>query len=179
MITTVTNLDYLIPAVRMHVGDLTSTAFSDTILRTALVYGMQSLGPRWNNRYFIMLSGMALDDHTLSTPAGTITVDVIPNEYDAFRNTYQTFESEAPPVLEQTDQTPLLLSAAILVRKSALTSTISAFSAWSTPDLSYSNVQSSKAILLLIEEDVKALDRWFSARLATPRKSVFARLGEV
>ena len=179
MITTITNLDYLIPAVRMHVGDLTSTVFSDSILRTALVYGVQSLGPRWNNRYLIMMSGMMLDDHTISTPVGNITVDVIPNEYDAFRNTYQTFASEDPPVLEQTDQTPLLLSAAMLVRRSALTSSMSAFSAWSTPDLSYSNVQSSKALLLLIEEDAKALDRWFSARLATPRIGTFVRLGEV
>ena len=154
----------------MRVGDLTSTQFTDTIIRTALVYGVQALGPRWNNRYFIFRTDMAISPTQINTPAGIITVAAMPNVNDAFRNTFQTFVSEEPPVIDQTDETPIVLSASILVRRSVITSSVSAFSNWSTPDLTYSNVQASKSLLEMINADNAELDRWFKSRLASAKK---------
>jgi hypothetical protein len=176
MITTPTNLDYLIPIVRVHVGDTTGTQFSDNLVRTALVYGVKALGQKWANRYFIYSNDMAISATEINTPSGIVTVAMLPNEYDAFRNTYQPFTSSEPPVIEQTDETPIILSAALGVRRSVITSSMTAFTNWSTPDLSYSNVQASKSLMDMIKADQQALDDWFKARLARATKQAIPRL---
>jgi hypothetical protein len=176
MITTITNLDPYIPIVRIHLGDVTGTQFSDNLVRTALVYGVKALGQKWSNRYFIFTSDMAISATEINTPSGIVTVATLPNEYDAFRNTYQPFTSSEPPVIEQTDETPLILMAALGVRKSVITSSMSAFTNWSTPDLSYSNVQASKSLMDMLSADQKALDDWFKTRLAKATKQNIPRL---
>lgn len=171
MITQPNNLDYLISPTQLYVGDTAENVYSYSIIRTALVYGVKALQKRWNNRYFVYASGMAVDSTHIMTPDGEITVTSLPNVNDVFRNSYnQTFSSSSPPIIDQTDETPIILSAAIILRRMALTSNVSALGSWSTPDLSFSNIQGSKQVMALLAEDQKALDAFFAQRLAHPQK---------
>jgi hypothetical protein len=172
MITVASNLDYLIDPVRIYVGDLQGTTYSDAVVRTALVYGVKALQTRWNSRYLIFESGMA-SGLNINTPYGTCVVEDVPNPYDVFRNCYHTFTSEDTPVIDQTDETPIILSAAIILRRISITSSSSAYLSWSTPDLSVSNIQGSKNLTALYDADVKMLDAYFKGRLAAPVKSTF------
>jgi hypothetical protein len=58
-----TNIDYLIPDVRMRIGDTnaTKTRFSDSIIRTALVGGIKTLQRRWRSRYLVFTPSMLVD----------------------------------------------------------------------------------------------------------------------
>jgi hypothetical protein len=58
-----TNVDYLIPDVRMRIGDTdaTKTRFSDSIIRTALVGGIKTLQRRWRSRYLVFTKSMVVD----------------------------------------------------------------------------------------------------------------------
>lgn len=178
MIITSSNLDYLITPVRMHVGDLTEVTFSDSVILTALVYAVKYLQNRWNNRYLIYTSGMIVTGTTVNTPNGTCDLASLPGENDAFRNCHVTFTSAAPPIIDQNDELPIILVSAINLRRSVITSSIHVFSNWSTPDLSFSNVSSSKSLEALINADLKLLDDFFKKRLATPQKSTFPIAGE-
>src|SRR5258706_1518043 len=51
------NIDYLIDDVRLHIGDIdddgSKTAFSNSVIRTALINGVKGLQRRWDNRYLV------------------------------------------------------------------------------------------------------------------------------
>ena len=173
MIVTTSNLDYLIDPVRLHVGDMAGSTFSDGLVLTSLVFGVKYLQHRWNSKYLIYASGMLVSGTTVNTPQGQCTLDTLPNENDVFRNCYATFTSDAPPIIDQSDEYAIVLTAAILLRRSVFASSISVFSNWSTPDLSFSNVASHKALLDTINADVAALDMLFKGKLAAPQKSTW------
>lgn len=143
---TSSNLDYLLPALRLQVGDPAGTVFSDSLLLTGLVNGVKMLASRWNSKYLIDANN------------------------DVYRNTAVTFTYASPPIVEQQDEIAIILAASILVRRSAITSSSSAFTNWSTPDLSYSNVQSSKALLDLLKSDEEALNLFFKGKLGKALK---------
>lgn len=170
MIVTQSNLDYLIVPTRMHVGDVDGSVFSNSLILTSLVFAVKYLQNRWNNRYFIYSSDMLLSGTTVNTPDGSCTLSSIPRANDVFRNCHVSFSSADTPVIDQDDEYAVIIAASIALRRSVITSSLSAFSNWSTPDLSYSNVSSSKMMLDLIAQDVKALDEFFKKRLAAPQK---------
>ena len=149
MITS-SNLDYLLPVLRLQVGDPAGTVFSDPLLLTGLVNGVKMLGSRWGSKY------------------------LIDNSNNVYRNTAVTFTYTSPPIVEQQDETAIVLAASVLVRRSALTSSSSAFTNWSTPDLSFSNVQSSRAILELLKSDEEALNLFFKGKLGKAIKQTLA-----
>lgn len=173
MIITSSNLDYLITPVRLLAGDLTGSTFSDSIILTALVAGVKYLQNRWNNRYLIYTSDMLVSGTTVNTPNGECTLSILPDENDVFRNCAFTFESESPPIIDQNDEYPILIAAVIFLRRSVMQSSITVFSNWSTPDLSYSNVQSAKVLQDLLKADMEALDTFFNKRLGRATKSSF------
>lgn len=140
MITS-SNLDYLLPALRLQVGDPAGTTFSDSLLLTGLVNGVKMLASRWNSKY------------------------LIDSNNDVYRNTAVTFKYTSPPIVEQQDEIAIILAASILVRRSALTSSSAAFTNWSTPDLSFSNVQASKTLLDLLKADEEQLTLFFKGKL--------------
>ena len=178
MFVTKSNLDYLIVPVRMYVGDLTEDVFSNTVVLTSLVFAVKYLQNRWNNRYLIYSDSMLVGGTTVNTPDGMCTLSALPDTNDVFRNCAVTFSSTAPPVIDQDDETAVILAASIMLRRSVISSSMSAFSNWSTPDLSYSNVSSSKMLLDLINADMKALDDFFKKRLAAPQKQNFPLAAE-
>ena len=145
MITS-SNLDYLLPALRLQVGDPAGTTFSDSLLLTGLVNGVKMLASRWNSKYLIDANN------------------------DVYRNTAVTFTYTSPPIVEQQDEIAIILAASILVRRSAITSSSTAFTNWSTPDLSFSNVQSSKALLDMLKADEDQLNLFFKGKLGKALK---------
>jgi hypothetical protein len=140
MITS-SNLDYLLPALRLQVGDPNETVFSESLLLTGLVNGVKMLGSRWGSKY------------------------LIDSNNDVYRNTAVSFTYNSPPVVEQQDEIAIVLAASVLVRRSALTSSASAFTNWSTPDLTFSNVQASKTLLDLLKSDEEQLNMFFKGKL--------------
>jgi hypothetical protein len=48
-----TNVDYLIPTVRMRIGDFDGTRFSDSIVRTSIITAVKMLQRKWGNRYLV------------------------------------------------------------------------------------------------------------------------------
>ena len=168
---TSTNLSYLTPAVRVYIGDLDSTAYSDVVIYTALVSAVKFLQQKWGNRYLIYTSGMLVNGTTVNTPDGTCTLDSVPNENNAFRNCAVTFTSVAPPIIDQTDETPIILATSILLRRVKITSNVNTFSSWSTPDLSFSNISNGKLLLDMLRADEAFLDAYFKKKLGRSQKS--------
>jgi hypothetical protein len=104
------------------------------------------LASRWNSKYLIDANN------------------------DVYRNTAVTFTYTSPPIVEQQDEIAIILAASILVRRSAITSSSTAFTNWSTPDLSFSNVQSSKALLDMLKADEDQLNLFFKGKLGKALK---------
>jgi hypothetical protein len=163
-VTVPSNVDYLIDDLRLYLGDLDGSEYSKTIVRTSLLNGVKYLMPKWNKKYLIYTEDMLVASGVLRGPDGNVILSYQPNEYDVFRNSYATFYSERPPDIEQQDEAAILLAAAIILRKSKLTSNNPGFT-WTTPDLSYSNIEQSRMGRLLIQQDVDALNAFFKFRL--------------
>src|SRR5688572_17304236 len=56
-----TNVDYLIPGVRMRVGDYEGSRFSDSLIRTSIVNAIKSLQRRWQSRYLVFDDAARVD----------------------------------------------------------------------------------------------------------------------
>jgi len=160
MLINASNLDYLVTPLRFHIGDIDETLFSDTVLLTGLVNGVKMIANRWSSKYLIYASG--IDASCLG---------YTPSVNDVYRNCAFNFQSSSPPIVEQSDEIAIILAASILVRRSVITSSVSAFSNWTTPDLSYSNVQSSRQLLSMLADDQKLLDDFFKGKLSRGLKS--------
>lgn len=173
MITVTTNLDYLIPDVRLRVGDIDGTLFSDNLIRTGLVSSVKYLQHLWGDRYLIYTSGIISSGTIVNVPQGTCDLGYTPNEYDVIRNCYAVFESVPPPILDQDDEQAIVIAAGMLVRRSVIQSSTTAFTNWTTPDLSISNIQSAKMLTEMLKMDKEELDSFFKRRLARPVKSTF------
>ncbi len=148
LITTVTNLDYLISALQLQYGDYDGTLFSEAVYRTALVNGVKYLQNRWNSKY------------------------LIDSDSNVYRNTDTSlFFVDSPPIVQQVDEQAIILAAIIILRQVSVTGSSSSFSSWSTPDLSYSNIQSSKIKTDLWRQAIADLNDWFGKKLAAPQKT--------
>jgi hypothetical protein len=119
-ITSATDLDYLIPALRMHLGDTDETVYSDGMLRRALVEGFKLVQPRWNFRY------------------------LIDSDYTVTRNPNTTFVQPSPPVIMYADERPIVLGAAIILRGGLIWTAGSDAVSWKDEEVSFSNVTGSK-----------------------------------
>lgn len=186
------NLDYLIDSVRIHFGDVTEPyIISDSIVRTAIVNAIKALQRRWGNRYQILQSGMIVVDSLsagVTVPAGYLyarTADgygYIPSglyNNDTFRNPVLPASEETPftfpepPAIEQQDEAVIVVMAAILLRKTQLTSSADGLQSWSAGDLSYSNINSSKVLNQMLSDDIKLLESFFRSRLAPSKIKFF------
>lgn len=177
-----TNLDGLIPDVRLMYGDLEGTVFSDTIIRTALVNGVKYLQRKWLSKYQVYTETLLVDPQPDSTPAGYVyanTIDgqaYIPSglaEGSVFRNPFLTFTQNSPPVIQSEDETAIVLAAKLLLRRSQIASSASAFVSWSTEDIRYSNLGSERSMSKLLETDQQELDDYFKSKIAKPQRSEF------
>jgi hypothetical protein len=166
---TSTNLSIYADSVRLYIGDSESPyTFSDSTILQALVESVRYLSPRWDRKYLIYSSGILVSDNgvtkLVNTPDGQCTISSSVSENDVFRNCYKTFVSIAPPIIDAQDEAAIILAAAYLMRRASLTST-NIGQSWSTPDLSFSNIETSRTLRSLMQTDLDALNLLFKQKL--------------
>ena len=122
-ITTPTNIDYLIPFLRLELGDMDSTKYRyiDSWLRTALVMAVKNLQSWWNDKY------------------------LLDSNYNVYRNPRVYFEYEEPPIIQDKDENAIILMASIIIREGSLENAAWDFGSWRDAEIAYSNIESSKS----------------------------------
>ena len=73
--------------------------------------------------------------------------------------------------MELADEAALILAASYLLRRAKLQST--SISNWTTPDLSFSNVESSRSVRDMLNADLAMLDLLFRKKLGSIQWSPF------
>lgn len=176
MITTTTNIDYMIDQVRLRLGDFDGTAYSDTLVRTALISAIKYLQKRWRSKYQVVTSGTYTGDNS-SAPSGYAQANTIDgmayiplglDNNDVFRNPYITFNSTEPPVIEQNDEDAIVLATAYIVHLAKLTNSSSTFVSWSTEDIRYTNTTAANTMRAVLETLQTELNTVFATRIAQP-----------
>jgi hypothetical protein len=129
------NLSYLIPRLRLHIGDINSTSYKhlDEWLRLALITSIESLQTWWNYKYLINENN------------------------DVYRNTTRRFLHPEPPVVERGDIRPITLMAAIIIKTGDLENLSWNVGAWRDAEISYSNIEGSRRKDVTIERDWREL----------------------
>jgi len=138
-----TSLDYLIPDLRMHLGDIDPTAYSYTLehLRHALVMACKTLMKKWRNRYIIDAS------------------------YVVSRNTTVLYELDSPPVVQYSDERAFVLQASIIIKSGNIISTVDFIGSWRDDEVSYSNIAGAKVRDTSLDNDIAELELWLRRRL--------------
>jgi hypothetical protein len=145
MITFDTNIDYLIPYLRMHLGDLNPASYRylDTWLRTALVAAVKELSRYWDSKYIL--------DPTIDTVDPTLVSGVFSG---VLRNElFPYFEFEAPPLIQFKDEAIIILMASIIIKSGQLENLSWDLGNWRDAELSFSNIESSKSKDASLERD--------------------------
>lgn len=121
-IETPINLDYLIPSLRLHLHDIDSTAYryTDGWLRVSLVTAVISLQRWWSNKYLV--------DST----------------YNVYRNDLWTYTMAEPEVIQQFDETPVILMASFLIKSGVLESNSWSIGSWRDAEYAVSNIESGR-----------------------------------
>lgn len=200
------NIDYLIPDVRIHVGDYAEDKrrFSDSIIRTALIGGIKMLQRRWQNRYLVFSDDMFVSplpsdiisfteyaglsepkpSYILVVPSGHVYIR-ISDGYTTLPETVIANDVFRNPLsiflspgygVSQEDEYPLILGASMVLRKSQLSSSAESFQSWSDGDFTFSNLGSQRALGELYTQDNVLLDAYFKTRLTSPLRSTFGAL---
>lgn len=177
-----TNLDYLMPAVRLRFGDLTGATYSDVTIRTALVNGIRYLQPRWLSKYQLYSDSLLVDPQPVTVPSGYVLANTsngqtyIPaglSEGSVFRNPYIEFTQSSPPVISTDDEEPIVLAAVFILRNIQISSSVTGFVSWSTEDIRFSNSGSQRSLSDLLAQDLANIDLYFKRKIAKPQISQF------
>ncbi len=118
-----TDLDYLIPLLRWKLGDTNSATYRylDEWLRVSLVASLKALQRWWGIRYLI-------DDTT----------------YVVTRYSGSTFIFDEPPVIQHSDEMPIVLMAAIMTADGSLENSSWNLGSWRDAEVSVSNIESGR-----------------------------------
>ncbi|NMC34390.1 MAG: hypothetical protein GYA36_18350 [Veillonellaceae bacterium] len=117
------SLEYLIPFLRLSIGDIDSTQYRymDEWLLIALQVAVKSLGRWWNNKYLLDSSN------------------------EAYRNTNTTvFEESEPPVILAQDEIIIVLMASLILLEGSLESSAWSTVSWKDAEVSFSNLESGR-----------------------------------
>lgn len=183
LVKNTTNIDYLIPDVRLRLGDLDKTSFTDIVVRTALIMGVKFLQSKWHRRYLVYTSTMLIIPQPSDVPAGYVYVNLpeganyIPsglNSYDVFRNPFVTFTDTSSSVIVQEDEYPVTIAGLLFLRESILSGTQQTFVNWTDGEYSYSNVASSKVMADLSKSALDELNAFFKSKRAGVLRDSFA-----
>jgi len=137
-ITISTDLDYLIPALRLHLWDTnTPPTYTDGLLKYCLVAGLKVLMPRWNSRYI----------PTESTTKWTVA-----------RSTEDVFSQAAPPTIQGGDERPIVLSASIAFKSGKIYFSSGDIASWKDDEISYSNISGGKMMEGSLLRDIEELN---------------------
>jgi len=133
-----TTLDYLIMPLRLHLGDTDSSAYRylDEWLLTALVLSVKTLQRWWNFRYLV-----ADDEDVYRNP-----------------NSIMDFQFAEPPVIQSSDERPIILMASIIIKNGSLENSAWNASTWRDAEIYYSNIEGAKQRESSISRDIKELE---------------------
>jgi hypothetical protein len=114
----------LIPALRFHLGDTDPATYRyiDGWLRVALVSAVKALQRWWGAKYL---------------------VDATTNNIS--RSTTIVFNFAEPPVIQDSDERPLILMASILIKSGTLESNSWNVGSWKDAEIAVSNIEGSRA----------------------------------
>lgn len=136
-ITISTDLDYLIPALRLHLWDTnTPPTYANGLLKYCLVAGLKVLMPRWNSRYV----------PTESATAWTVS-----------RSTEDVFSQAAPPVIQYGDERPIILAASVAFKSGKIYTSSWETISWKDDEVSYSNLAGGKMAQESLLRDIEDL----------------------
>lgn len=153
-ITTESDLDYLLGSLRIHLGDFTSPyTYSDGFLRKSLVDAFKSLGNRWQRRYNLLVSGYSV---VSGFDLGYYSVERNLDKY--------VFQDEEPPIIMLDDERPLVLMAAINIKRGVLQNISLTLGSWRDDEISQSNIESGKALETSLTLDVNELESILPSR---------------
>jgi len=122
--TITTTLDYLIPYVRLRLGDIDpdNYRYLTEWVQTSLLSAIATLGNWWNIKYLIDVND------------------------EVYRNTLnKDFSFDEPPVIEAQDNQVIVLMATYLILEGSLENSAWNFVSWKDAEISYSNLESSRA----------------------------------
>jgi hypothetical protein len=130
-----TNYDYLIDRLRLHLGDIDSSSYRymDEWLRTALSMAIKKLQRWWNYRYLIN------------------------TDNDVYRNSRYSFQFSSPPIIQHKDEDPIILMASIIIKEGSLENASWDSVSWKDAEISYSNLEGSRARRESLKNDWEAL----------------------
>lgn len=138
----VTDLDYLISDLRVHLGDFVEPYTYDMeYLRHALVMACKTLMKKWRNRY------------------------TINDTYVVTRSTTAVFSEASPPVVEYADERAFILQAAIIIKGGNLTDSAWDIASWRDDEISYTNLAGGKTMQDMLDRDVAELEEILKRRL--------------
>ena len=145
-ISTATSLDYLISDLRLQVGDLDSTSYTDGYLRQVLVMATKTLMKKWRNRY------------------------TINSAYVVARNPSSVYSIVSPPIIEYADERAFILQSSIIIKSSDITDNAWNVGSWRDDELAYSNIAGASALLKSLTDDINELSNLLRRRLFSGSK---------
>jgi hypothetical protein len=143
----ISNLEYLIDFLRLHIGDTGVAVYSDETLHNALRYAVSSLASRWNTKYFIDIDGVV------------------------HRNTDTTmFDLSSPPIVQATDYRPIVLMASIIIKGGKKFSESGNAVSWRDDEVVWDGKTVASQITGTLQDDINELDSILGVgkRLARP-----------
>lgn len=117
------NISYLIPILRLELGDINpaSYRYTDEWLDVALVASVKALQPWWDNKYLVDSTNLIVS-----------------------RNPDKTFTFAEPPVIQTSDETPIVLMAVYIIKDGSLESSAWNISTWRDAEYYVSNVEGGR-----------------------------------
>ena len=151
LVRELSNVRYLIPDLRLHLGDLdpTSYRYMDDWLEASLIMSIKSLGRWWRYKYL-------LDDSNL-----------------VYRNPYFPFAMSEPPIIDVMDERIIILMSSIIIKGGTLENNAWNVGSWRDAEIAYSNIESSRSRTESLKRDVDELKNLIqppSKRLARTQK---------
>ena len=159
MIVISSDLSYLLPQLRLYIGDTNSERYTDDWLNVALISAFNALQAWWDFKY---LSNIVYSGNTISG-------------FTVQRNPNSRFRVDEPPVLEPQDERAIILYAALLILSGYLEQNAWNFGSWRDNEISVSNIEGGRILrekLRAMWDELNSLYKPPSRRLAGPRRMV-------
>ncbi len=140
------NLEELLPDLRVQIGDTDSTpTYSDELLHAILRSAVSALMRRWSDKYYV------------------------DNEGVIYRNPNETFDWSSPPVVQRKDWRAITLQASIMIKSGKKFSESGNAVSWRDDEISYSSIEAAKQRSSTLTDDIVELDGLFpKTKLARP-----------
>jgi len=153
------NISYLIPQVRLKVGDINAASYRylDEWILLALVAAVRSLARRWDSKYLI-------------TDEGLISRN---NEYLDFE--FDEDELDTSTIVQEKDEEPIVLKAAIILVEGDLENSAWNLGSWRDAEIYYSNTESGRirsGLIAGLKEDLDKILKPPSKRLVKGSKAI-------